>query len=439
MKTPPLVRKFIEHVILYLAKGGFLKAVAKLSGATFLGQVVSILASLILTRLYTPGDFGVLGVFTAIATQLSVFISMRYEWAILPAKEEKKAADILFLSCTLTLFVTVVIAAVVSVSSEQIALWMKVPALAKFLWLMPIATLFGGLFQIFNYWALRQKDFSIVAKAQVSKSLWSNGFQIGLGFLHWGALGLLLGYTVNQFAGLKPLFSLFWQNGKQYLKSYSIANAIAAAKEYLVFVSSCVASSFFNYAAMSAPAILLAFYYGTEEVGLFALAQRITSIPAVLISNSVSQVYFSNACELISSDPQELKRLHSRTTMLLFGLSLLASCGLLLAPWIVPTLFGQRWQSSGIMCQYMAPMLLSTLCVSPLTMLEWLNQNVEILAWHTIRLILIVMGFYFSNYYHLSVEICIGIFSGITAVSYAILFFLNKRAIDRLINGTLKI
>jgi O-antigen/teichoic acid export membrane protein len=439
MKTPPLVRKFIDNVLLYLAKGGFLKAVAKLSGATVLGQVVSILASLILTRLYTPGDFGVLGVFTAIATQLSVFICMRYEWAILPAKEDKKAADVLFLSCTLTLFVTVVIAAIVSIGSEQIAVSMKVPALAKFLWLMPVATLSAGLFQIFNYWALRQKDFSIVAKAQVSKSLWSNGVQVGLGFLHWGALGLLIGFTINQFAGLKPLFSLFWRNGKQYLKNYSIANCIAAGKEYFVFVASCVTSSFFNSAAMSAPAILLAFYYGTEEVGLFALAQRITSIPAVLISNSVSQVYVANACALIHTDPRELKRLHARTTMLLFGLSLVVSCGLFLAPWIVPTLFGKQWQSAGIMCQYMAPMLLSTLCVSPLTMLEWLNQNVEILIWHSIRLILIVMGFYLSNSYHLSAEVCIGIFSGITGVSYAILFLLNRRAIERLIEGTLKV
>jgi O-antigen/teichoic acid export membrane protein len=439
MKAPPLVRKFTDRVLLYLAKGGFLKAIAKLSGATVLGQVVSILASLLLTRLYTPGDFGILGVFTAIATQLTVFICMRYEWAILPAKDDRKAADLLFLSCLITIVVTAIITAVSFTCSEQIALWLKVPALAKFLWLMPIATLCAGLFQIFNYWALRHKDFSIVAKAQVAKSLWSNGIQIGLGFLHLGALGLLIGYVVNQFAGLKPLLSFFWRNGKQYLENYSIANSIAAGKEYIVFVASCVASSFFNYAAMAVPAILLAFYYGTEEVGLFALAQRITSIPAVLISNSVSQVYFANACELIHTDPRELGRLYARTTMLLFGISLLVGCGLLLAPWIVPTLFGQQWQRSGTMCQYMAPMLLSTLCVSPLTMLEWLNQNVEILVWHSIRLTLIIMGFYLSNYYHLSLEVCIGIFSCITAVSYAILFLLNKHAIDRLINGTLKI
>jgi O-antigen/teichoic acid export membrane protein len=166
---------------------------------------------------------------------------------------------------------------------------------------------------------------------------------------------------------------------------------------------------------------------------------RVIGIPSVLVSNAVSQVYFANACELIHTDPKELGRLHLRTTILLFGVSLCVGAVLLFSPWIVPTVFGRQWQSSGTMCQYMAPMLLSTLCVSPLTMLEWLNQNTQILTWHVVRLILLVMGFHFSGYYQLPVEICIGVFSFITALSYAILFLLNKRAIDRLIDGSLKI
>jgi O-antigen/teichoic acid export membrane protein len=439
MKTRSLVHKFTEKVVLFLAKGGFLKAMAKLSGATFLGQVITILASLILTRLYTPSDFGMLGVFTAIATQLGVFICMRYDWAIPITREDKKAADIVFLACLITFLVTIAIALVCTISSQQIADWGKVPVLAKYLWLMPIATAVAGLFQIFNYWVLRQKDFSIIAKAQVAKSIWSNGIQIGLGFLNIGVLGLLIGYVINQSAGLKPLILFFHKNGRQYLKDFSLARCLAVGKEYTSFVSSCVTSCFFNYAAISAPAILLAFYYGTEEVGLFALAQRITSIPALLISNSVSQVYFANACELIHTDPKGLDRLHTRTTILLFSISLIIGFVLLFAPWIVPTFFGKEWQVSGTMCQYMAPMLLSAFSVSPLTMLEWLNQKIELVGWQAIRLVALVIGFYACNYYRMPVEICIGVFSCTTAIAYGLLFLLNKRAIGRLIDGSLKI
>jgi O-antigen/teichoic acid export membrane protein len=439
MKPAPLITKFIDGVVLSLAKGGFLKAVAKLSGATFLGQVVSILASLILTRLYTPADFGILGVFMAISGQLAVFICMRYEWAILPAKDDRKAADLVFLCALLTTIVSTIVAIVCLFASTQIAAWVKVPGLARFMWLMPIAVGCGGLFQIFNYWALRQKDFSIIAQAQVTKSLWSNGIQIGLGFLNAGAMGLLIGYIVNQLAGLKALLSFFWRDGQKYMAVFSIASCTSVGREYLGFITSCVTSSFFNYAAISAPSILLAFYYGTEEVGFFALAQRITSIPAVLISGAVSQVYFANACELIHTDPKELGRLYIRTTLLLFSVSLAVIMVLFFTPWIVPIVFGKQWQLSGIMCQYMSPMLLSTLCVSPLTMLEWLNKNSEILVWNVLRFFSLIIVFHLSHYFHLSIDKCIGIFSLVTAFYYGVLFLMNKYAIDRLANPSIKI
>jgi hypothetical protein len=69
MSRPFSLRKYIDGFLNYLAKGGFLKAIAKLSGATVLGQIISVLSSIILTRLYSPADFGVLGVFTALSWQ----------------------------------------------------------------------------------------------------------------------------------------------------------------------------------------------------------------------------------------------------------------------------------------------------------------------------------------------------------------------------------
>jgi O-antigen/teichoic acid export membrane protein len=435
MSRPFSLRKYIDGFLNYLAKGGFLKAIAKLSGATVLGQIISVLSSIILTRLYSPADFGVLGVFTALASQLAVFICLRYEWAILPAKEDEKAADLLFLACIISGIVTLLITVSVIIGADQIAAWVKVPALAKFLWLMPIATLFAGIYQVFNYWALRQKEFSVVAKSQVAKNIWSSSTQIGLGFLNLAAFGLLFGYVVNQISGVYPLLLIFWRSSRERLAHFSFRRSLAAGREYLKFSFSCVTSSFFNYAALSAPALFIAYYYDTETVGLYALAQRITSIPAVFIGNAVSQVYFSHACELIHQDPKELKKLFDKTSLLLFGVSFLAALFLLAGPWIVPIVFGAKWQVAGVMTQYMIPMLLFTIAVSPLTMLEWVDKSVEILIWHIIRLGGIVTGFYLCHVYHLSSTAAILVFSIISAIMYAILFVLNRLAINELIRN----
>jgi O-antigen/teichoic acid export membrane protein len=434
MKRISFTHVTIKNILAYLRKSGFLKAAAKLSGATAIGQIISLLASLILTRLYIPDDFGTLGIFNAIIGQLTVIISLRYEWAILTPKEDEKAVNVVFISSFLTIIVTTIITLLITIMSPMtVATWLKVPSMAKYIWLVPIASFSGGMYQIFNYWALRQKNFSLISKTQISKSLWSNSIQIGMGFFKLGALGLLIGSVLNQFVGIFPLISLFIKTFDKYTANYSISDSITVFKEYLRFALSCVASSFFNYAAISAPVVLIAFYYDTQAVGLFALAQRLTSLPAIFIGSAISQVYFTHACELVHKDPVELKRLHIRTSLLLLAVSLAMDVCLLAAPWFVPLIFGNQWQGTGLMALYMTPMLLFTISVSPLSMLEWLGKNTEVLVWHVVRLALIGLGFYYSNVYHLSAPEAVGVFSIVNGLMYAVLFLLNKQAIDDLI------
>jgi O-antigen/teichoic acid export membrane protein len=433
MKLATLVRHFFDDVLLYLAKGGFLKAVAKLSGATALGQIVTVLASLVLTHLYTPREFGFLAVFTALLSQLMVFTSLRYEWAIPPAKDDEVAFDLSLLSLLLVLVVTTGTTIAVGLGAVQIAAWVNFPTIAQHLYLLPIAIFFVGCYQILNYWGLRKKEFTLLAKSQIAKSLWTSLTQIILGLLTTGPIGLLVGAVVNQVAGTSALVMLFWQDFRKRRQRFSLHRLVKAGKDHANFAGLCITSSFFNYAAMSSPTLLLAYFYTPEVVGSFSLAQRFSAIPAVFISNAISQVYFANACQLVHENPQELKQLYQRTTLLLFSIATVTSTCFLISPWIVPRVLGEQWSQTGMMMLYMAPMLLVTIAVSPLTMLEWLEKNIEILIWHIVRLVLIVAGFYFAKSQNLSAVSSIGIFSLITAVMYIVLLWLNRFAMNELI------
>ena len=59
---------------------------ATLSIATVLGQAVQFLGAFVLTRLYTPAEFGTFAVFLAINIVLLPLVCFRYEWAIPIAK-----------------------------------------------------------------------------------------------------------------------------------------------------------------------------------------------------------------------------------------------------------------------------------------------------------------------------------------------------------------
>src|SRR3990172_2772668 len=89
LSASPLVHAVEQRIRLVLPRGGFARSVAVLAGGTTLAQVISILVSPALTRLYTPEDFGALAVYISILSMLLVVASWSYELAIaLPEETE---------------------------------------------------------------------------------------------------------------------------------------------------------------------------------------------------------------------------------------------------------------------------------------------------------------------------------------------------------------
>ena len=62
-----------------LPKGRLIRAVALLVTGSAFGQLLVLVASPLLTRLYSPDDFGVLGVFSALLGLFGTAVCLRYE------------------------------------------------------------------------------------------------------------------------------------------------------------------------------------------------------------------------------------------------------------------------------------------------------------------------------------------------------------------------
>jgi O-antigen/teichoic acid export membrane protein len=430
-----VIDQFINGVISYLGQGGFLKNVGKLVGATAIAQIVLIFASLILTRLYTPEDFGVLAIFTSLFSQILVLASLRYEWAVPLPKDEETAIDLSLLCLVLTVSFAPIIALGVLLGGHQIARWTNTPMLEGFLWWLPIVFIVGGWYQSLSYWSLRKKAFGVLASTKLTQSLWVTGSQVSLGLCTTGAFGLLVGSVLNQVVGTGKLASFFWRDCRAELKQYSLARLLSAGRKYSRFALLTLGACFIESASAVAPAMLLALFYDAQVVGLFALAQRVTGIPITLIGNSVSQVFLAHASEFIREDPQELKRLFSRTSLFLFIISLPISVGLLISPWAFQLLFGAAWKESGIMTQCMIPMFVGSITIGPLTLLDWLNRQDWLITFHGIRLVLFGLGFWLSHVYHFSSIMAIAVFSIISVITYGLLLILNFYSIHLLISN----
>jgi O-antigen/teichoic acid export membrane protein len=108
-------------------------------------------------------------------------------------------------------------------------------------------------------------------------------------------------------------------------------------------------------------------YYGGDFAGQFNMAQQIGWIPMVLVGSSVSQVFFGEAASLSRSDPGKLHRLFHAISrkLVLFSPLILIPC--LLAPLVVPIVFGRRWQGAGELMMWLGFGLVLQFWVSPLS------------------------------------------------------------------------
>src|SRR5699024_8768625 len=106
-----------------------------------------------------PEAFGIFGLFIAVAGMLSVVASAKYELAILLPEKEKDAGSVLWLSMAIILGVTTLSFFIVLFFRENIASLLGSPELASLLWWAPVTILFTGLYNAFNYWTTRRKEY----------------------------------------------------------------------------------------------------------------------------------------------------------------------------------------------------------------------------------------------------------------------------------------
>jgi len=95
-----------EKAARILPRSRFMRNVAVLAGGSAFGQLINISVAPILSRLYTPGDYGLLAVYASILGLLLVVVSLRYEMAIPLPDDEVAAANLLALSLIIVIVIS---------------------------------------------------------------------------------------------------------------------------------------------------------------------------------------------------------------------------------------------------------------------------------------------------------------------------------------------
>jgi O-antigen/teichoic acid export membrane protein len=417
--------------------GPFARAVAVLAGGTAAAQVLSVAAAPVLTRLYTPTDFGLLGVFASILAIVSVVASARYEGALPLPRARSAATNLLVLSIGLAIAVGGVVGILGFTVGDTVLGWLNAGGLLPYLWLLPLGVVGAGVYQALSYWAIRKKAYGVIARTSVSRAGSQLVVQVGVGALGQGPFGLLLGQFLGQAGGSGSLLRLVWREDRRALARVTLRRIRAVARRYRRFPIFLMGASFLNRAGQQLPALLLVALYDPRVAGWFALGQKVVAVPLRFIGTSVAQVYLGEAAELAQGDVGRLRALFRRTVVRLMVLAVVPVVILAVAgPFLFGLVFGQSWEEAGVYARLLSFMFLVQFAVTPVSQtLNVLERQDLQLRWDATRGLLAAAALVVPALLGAGARVAIGAYAGAMALAYAELYWLSRRALTEATAG----
>lgn len=380
-----------------LPKNAFARGVSVLVGGTVGAQALMVLASPLLTRLYTPEDFGLLAVYASILSLFTVIASLRYELAIPLPEKDSEAAHAAILSLLIVGLITAISALVILISGDHLAKLINAPDMANYLWLIPMGVLAIGCYQVFNYWAIRTKSFGTIAKTKISQSLATLAVQLS-GF-KLGVLALMLGQTGGQSVGVMNLALPALKS--PHFKDWQWSDLKKIAARYKSFPIFSTWGGFLNTASMQLPPLLFAIFFSAGVAGLYALAHRVLAMPMSLIGSAVGNVFFANAAEAYREDRLAplFEAVYAKLVSIIMPVVLVLMID---APRLFAVVFGENWQEAGELARWMAPWLAVVFVASPLSVLYEVLERQKFGMYFQglmllVRVVAIGIGFYYDS------------------------------------------
>jgi O-antigen/teichoic acid export membrane protein len=416
----------------------FLRNVSIMLTGSAGGQMVSILLSPLLTRLYTPQQFGILSVYSALLTILVVIASLRYELALPLARTDRDALNLVAV-CGCVLLVTTaavgLMAFAVPTSLVQ-TLWTTPPAageLASYRGLLVLGYFCLGGYYIALQLATRAGAFPAIAKTRLAQGVVGPTSQIGLALLGLGTPGLLIGNILGQSAGTFGLFGCVIGRVRSWLQSLSWRRMRVLARRYARFPLISSWAALIDAAGSSQLLYLLAAVaYSPHVAGFIFLVERVVSRPLAIVGTSILQVYIGEAGRIVASDPAGLKRrfgqVVSRQFMMAVAWVLLANIA---GSLLFATVFGKEWEEGIFYLRALSIGYLAQAVVQPVFhTLQILEKQGLAAGWQISRLVLTVAVFMGCTRLGLEPYWGIAGYSAAQALCCVVLLLIMVRAIE---------
>lgn len=405
----------------------YLKQFLSLFSGTSMSQIIPLIVTPFLTRIYTPAAFAEYAIYIAIVTILFVFATGRYELALLSPKNKRNLYSLFFVPIGISLLFNIMLFTFLFLFGKTILLYLNYTVLIKWQLFIPLSLFMMTIFQSVYFLFNKKELYKLMAVNLIIQSLAIATSNIIIGVYN-PTVGLIGGYITGQFISmililinLKRLKIIEWN-----LVDFSTIKK--QMKEYINFPKYLIISNLSNRLSLQSTVLLFTNFYDSNQVGNFSLTNRVLKVPLSFIGNTVSQIFRQKAATQLSEN-EECKKLYLGTLLLLFTISVIPFTLIYLySEEIFVFILGNQWSEAGKYAKYLVPMLFAQFCIGPLTSLFWLDGKQKWdMYWQFTTLVLTVSTITFTSVYFESIEVSIISYSIVYVLMYCISFLLSSR------------
>ncbi len=437
LTTKKVDRDLGSNKFTHIIKSPFVKSVVLITGGTVFAQVINIFISPIITRLYSPNEYGMMTLYTAIMGMTSLLGALCYDSAIPIADDDDRAINILILSLLVLLGTTTVLTIMFYTCGDSLLKLFDATILTSYIYLIPTGFFMTGIYTILAKWAFRKRRYNIIAQTKYSQSIVSNIAKILLGVYTSGPLGLILGSVIGQSAGITNLGSKMITHDMSLLKKISISEVKRSGIRYMRFPIYSAPSLLLTSFSDQIPIIATTHLYGSAMVGNFGLAKSITFLPMVIIGQSVQDVFYGEAANIGQKNPKQVKDLSKKMVKYLAIIGAIPMITLaLFGPDLFSFVFGKEWFEAGVYTRYLTIYVYLHLLVQPQSaVFSIYEKQRELFIINILKVIVTCVIFAYASICNIGAPNAVALFSCCMSVIELIKYRAARMIVNGKING----
>ncbi len=413
-----------------LFKSNFVRNVIVVAAGTAGAQVVHLAFAPVITRLYGPEAFGVLGAFTAILAMTAPLAALSFPTAIVLPKQDTDAVGLVRLSLVIALITSLLTLLALICFREPIVRLFNLQTVGSYILLLPLAMVFSVCWAVVTQWAIRKRLFKSTASVAVLQAFIVNGTKSGLGLVSPIAATLISVDTIGKLVHAGMLWFGIKKSQphvpERREKPTAMLTLLCRHKDFALYRTPQI---FVNSIGKSVPVLMLMSVFGPSAAGFYTLARTMLAVPSMLIGQSVSDVFYPKFVETVNAGRSGKTLLRNACAMLMLAGAppylLVAGLG----PWLFSLVFGGDWYIAGEYARWMSLWVFMILVTRPvIAAIPALALQGSFLIFESMALIVKVVAIYVGYQVTGSALGAVVAFSLSNAVIYALLtgFVIHK-------------